>query len=100
MGRKRRKNFEFYAIKSSTFKGMWAKDIDPISGKYITKSIYAERYLGIGNKRIIQMNGLNYDRHKLLLFKTQRAAESACKCANATLKKLAVVCSQGEIELN
>lgn len=85
---------KLYAVKSSTFKGVWAY----ATGK--RKNVYAERYLGIGDLHIVQMNGMNYDRNKLLVFKTQQAAENACKCANAALKKLTVVGEHGEITLN
>lgn len=86
---------KLYAVKSSTFKGVWAY----ATGK--RKNVYAERYLGIGDLHIVQMNGMNYDRNKLLVFKTQQAAENACKCANAALKKLTVVNGAGkEITLN
>lgn len=86
---------KLYAVKSSTFKGVWGY----YDGRQ--KNVYAERYLGIGDLHIIQMNGMNYDRSKLLVFKTQKAAENACKCANMALKKLSVVGANGrEITLN
>lgn len=78
------KKEKLYIVKSSTFKGVW---------KYwdgSTKDVIAERYLGIGDTQIIQMNGMNYDRKKLLVFKSREAAEKACMCANSALQKLAV----------
>lgn len=85
---------KLYVVKSSTFKGVWGY----YDGR--RKNVYAERYLGLGNLHVIQMNGMNYDRNKLLVFKTQQAAENACRCANATLRKLTVVGEHGEITLN
>lgn len=78
------KTEKLYIVKSSTFKGVWQY----WDGR--KKDVIAERYLGVGDTKIIQMNGINYDRSKLLVFKSREAAEKACLCANIALQKLAI----------
>lgn len=95
-----KKSEKLYIVKSSTFKGTWVTGIDNEVERVYRKRIYADRYLGIGDMRIIQMNGMNYDRNKLLVFRTKAAADNACTCANATLRKLAVIGEQGTLTLN
>lgn len=93
------KNETLYIIKSTTYKGRWVTSPYSYGGRK-EKNVYAERYLGMGERRIIQMNGINYDRKKLLIFKDKKSADNACKCANAILKKLEVYGEHGSLELN
>lgn len=88
----------YYIIKSSTFKGTWVSPINAFD--YRKRSIYADRYLGLGKLKVRQMNGMNYDRSKLLIFKTLASAQNACECANLVLKQLEVVGERGPIMLN
>lgn len=88
----------YYIIKSSTFKGTWVSPINRFA--YRKKAIYAERYLGLGKLKVRQMNGMNYDRNKLLIFKTLASAQNACECANLVLKRLEVVGERGPMQLN
>lgn len=88
----------YYIIKSSTFKGTWVSPINAFS--YRKRSIYADRYLGLGKLKVRQMNGMNYDRNKLLIFKTLASAQNACECANLVLKRLEVVGERGSMKLN
>lgn len=90
----------YYIIKSSTFKGTWVSPRLPIAGGYRKRSIYADRYLGLGNLKVRQMNGMNYDRNRLLIFKTLASAQNACECANLVLKRLEVVGERGSMKLN
>lgn len=92
------KNEKLYIVKSTTYKGRWVKPF--YNGVRSEKNVYAERYLGVGERRMIQMNGMNYDRTKLLVFKDKKAAENACICANAILKKLEVSGEYGALTLN
>lgn len=93
------KNEKLYIVKSSTYKGRWITSPCSCGGSR-EKNVYAERYLGVGERRIVQMNGMKYDRKKLLVFKSKEAAEKACICANAVLKKLEVYGEYGPITLS
>lgn len=88
----------YYIIKSSTFKGTWVSPINPFA--YKKKAIYADRYLGLGKLKVRQMNGMDYNRNQLLIFKTLASAQNACFCANLILKRLEVVGERGLIQLN
>ena len=92
------KNKKLYIVKSRTYKGRWVKRAYP--NQEVERNIYAERYLGVGERGMIQMNGMNYDRTKLLIFKSKKAAENACICANMFLKKLEVIGEYGALSLN
>lgn len=80
---------KYYIIKSSTFKGVWASynyyyDITKV------RKIYAERYIAAGENGVIQMNSMNYNKNKLLIFKNKEEAEVACEVVNKMVKKLEV----------
>lgn len=90
---------KYYIIKSSTFKGVWASynyyyDVTKV------RNIYAERYIAVGKKGdIIQMNGMRYNKEKLLIFKNKKDAEVACKVINKMIKKCEVENEYGKLIL-
>lgn len=81
---------ELYIIKSKTYKGFYHRK---------SRDVYAERYLAKGKRTIIQMNSINFDRTKLLIFKDKAIADTMCKIANDTLKKLDIYGDRGSIKL-
>ena len=95
---------KYYIIKSSTFIGVWARR-NYFSFNYYdytikTRNIYAERYIAVGKKSdIIQMNGMRYNKEKLLIFKNKEDAELACEVINKMVKKCEVENEYGKLIL-
>lgn len=90
------KNPELYIIKSKTYKAQYIKYYPY---RHVC-DLYAERYLAKGKLKIIQMNSINFDRNKLLIFKDKATADVMCKIANETLKRLTIYSECGVKELN